>query len=129
MMVDNLGYGDLGRYGGGEIRGMPTPRIDQLAAEGMQFTQFFVKPGCTPSRAAMMTGRYSIRSRLFLVVLRGSQNTLQKEEVTLAEMLKEVGYSTSYLGKWHLRMGAHSQPQPTPEFAGVITVSACRAQI
>lgn len=111
MLADNLGYGDLGCYGGGEIRGMPTPRIDQLAAEGMQFTQFLVEPGSTPSRAALLTGRYSIRSGLSLVVLRGSPNTLQKKEITLAEMLKEVGYDTSYVGKWHLGMEAHSQPQ------------------
>lgn len=84
MLADNLGYGDLGCYGGGEVRGMPTPRIDQLASEGLRFTQFLVEPGCTPSRAALMTGRYSIRSGLSLVVLRGSPNTLQTKEVTLA---------------------------------------------
>lgn len=111
MLVDNLGYGDLGCYGGGEIRGMPTPRIDQLASEGLRFTQFLAEPGCTPSRAALMTGRYSIRSGLSLVVLRGSQNTLQTKEVTLAEVLKDQGYATSYLGKWHLGMESHSQPQ------------------
>jgi len=111
MMADNLGYGDLGCYGGGEVRGMPTPRIDKLASEGLQFTQFLVEPGCTPSRAACMTGRYSIRTGLSLVVLRGSPNTLQAKEVTLAEVLKQAGYATSYLGKWHLGMEAHSQPQ------------------
>ncbi len=52
MMVDKLGYGDLGAYGGGEVRGMPTPRIDKLANEGLRFTQFLVEPGCTPSRVA-----------------------------------------------------------------------------
>ena len=57
MLADNMGYGDLGVYGGGEIRGMPTPNIDQLAKEGMQLTQFFVEQGCTPSRAALMTGK------------------------------------------------------------------------
>jgi len=111
MMADNLGYGDLGCYGGGDVRGMPTPRIDQLAAEGLRFTQFLVEAGCTPSRAACMTGRYSTRSGLSLVVLRGSPNTLQSDEVTLAEILKDAGYETSYLGKWHLGMEPHSQPQ------------------
>lgn len=110
MMADNLGYGDLGSYGGGEIRGMPTPRIDQLAREGLRFTQFLVEPGCTPSRAATMTGRYSIRSGLSLVVLRGTPNTLQDGEITLAEILKDVGYATAYLGKWHLGMEAQSHP-------------------
>jgi arylsulfatase len=111
MMSDNLGFGDLGCYGGGEVLGMPTPNIDRLASEGLQFTQFLVEPGCTPSRAAFMTGRYSIRSGLSLVVLRGSANTLQSEEVTLAEVLKDAGYATNCLGKWHLGMDPHSQPQ------------------
>jgi arylsulfatase len=110
MMADNLGYGDLGAYGGGEVRGMPTPRIDQLASEGIRFTQFLVEPGCTPSRAATMTGRYSTRSGLSLVVLRGTSNTLADEEVTMAEVLKSVGYSTAYLGKWHLGTEPQSHP-------------------
>ena len=57
ILVDNVGFGDLGPYGGGELRGAPTPRIDQLAGEGLRLTQFLVEPGCTPSRAALMTGR------------------------------------------------------------------------
>ncbi len=76
MMADNLGYGDVGVYGGGELRGAPTPRIDTLAREGLRLTQFLVEPGCTPSRAATMTGRYSVRSGLSLVILPGTPNTL-----------------------------------------------------
>ena len=57
MLADNLGYGDLGVYGGGIIRGAPTPRLDALAAEGMRFTNFNVEAECTPSRSALMTGR------------------------------------------------------------------------
>ena len=64
ILADNTGYGDLGVYGGGELRGAPTPRIDQLAADGLRLTQFLVEPACTPSRAAFMTARYSIRSGL-----------------------------------------------------------------
>ena len=111
MMADNLGYGDLGCYGGGEVRGMPTPRIDRLASEGLRFTQFLVEPGCTPSRAATMTARYSIRSGLSLAMVRGTASTLADEEYTMAEMLKDVGYSTAYLGKWHLGLEPKSQPQ------------------
>ncbi len=110
MMADNLGYGDLGVYGGGEIRGMPTPRIDELASEGLQFTQFLVEPGCTPTRAATMTSRYSIRSGLSLALVRGTPNTLADDEYTIAEMLKDIGYDTAYLGKWHLGMDPQSQP-------------------
>jgi arylsulfatase A-like enzyme len=56
ILADNIGYGEIGAYGGGELRGAPTPRIDRLAAEGLRLTQFLVEPGCTPSRAALMTG-------------------------------------------------------------------------
>jgi len=76
MLADNLGYGDLGSYGGGDTRGMPTPRLDQLANQGARFTQFLVEPSCTPSRAALMTGRYSIRSGLSLILVVGTTNTI-----------------------------------------------------
>src|SRR6188768_794596 len=62
ILMDNLGYGEVGVYGGGIVRGAPTPRIDKLAAEGMRLTNFNVEAQCTPSRSALMTGRFSIRS-------------------------------------------------------------------
>src|SRR6478672_442461 len=67
ILADNVGYGDIGAYGGGELRGSPTPRIDQLAREGLRLTQYLVEPACTPSRAALMTGQYSIRNGLSLI--------------------------------------------------------------
>src|SRR5207245_7302579 len=76
ILADNTGYGDIGAYGGGELRGAPTPRIDQLAAEGLRLTQFLVEPACTPSRAALMTARYSIRSGLSLVAVEGTTFSL-----------------------------------------------------
>src|SRR5207249_1828972 len=88
MMADNVGYGDIGAYGAGEIRGMPTPRIDQLASEGLRLTQFLVEPACTPSRSAFMTGRYSPRSGLSTIIVGGTPNTLQAGEVTMAELFK-----------------------------------------
>ena len=110
-LSDNLGYGDVGAYGGGEIRGMPTQNIDRLTAEGLRFTQFLVEPGCTPSRAGLMTGRYSIRAGLSKILLRGTTNTLKEAEVTLAEVFKSRGYDTAYMGKWHLGSDEESQPQ------------------
>src|SRR5271169_972431 len=83
MLSDNVGYGDLGPYGGGESRGAPTPHIDKLASEGLRLTQYLVEPACTPSRAALMTGQYSIRNGLSLVVLPGSQNTLPGNAFTM----------------------------------------------
>jgi len=110
MLADNVGYGDIGAYGAGEIRGMPTPRIDQLASQGLRLTQYLVEPGCTPSRAALMTGRYSPRSGLSSVIVGGTPNTLQASEVTLGELFKSRGYVTAMAGKWHLGRSEQSWP-------------------
>ncbi len=64
VLMDNFGYGEVGVYGGGVLRGAATPRIDSLAAEGLRITNYNVEAECTPSRAALMTGRYGIRTRL-----------------------------------------------------------------
>jgi Sulfatase len=111
ILADNVGYGDLGPYGGGELRGAPTPRIDQLAREGLRLTQFLVEPGCTPSRAALMMGQYSIRNGLSLIIVPGSPNTLSARAFTMGEMFKGVGYATAIFGKWHL--GSDPQSLPT----------------
>ena len=110
MLADNVGWGDIGAFGGGEIRGMPTPRIDSIADEGLQLTQFLVEPGCTPSRAGLLTGRYSTRVGLNTVIIGGTPNTLTASEITLAELFKEKDYATAYAGKWHLGMEEQSWP-------------------
>ena len=103
MLADNLGYGDLGVYGGGAIRGAPTPRIDQLAAEGLRLTNFNVEAECTPSRSSLMTGRMPIRSGTFRAVpVPGLPVGLSPWEYTIAEMLSDQGYDTAIYGKWHL---------------------------
>jgi Sulfatase len=121
ILADNVGYGDLGPYGGGETRGAPTPRIDQLARESLHLTQYLVEPGCTPSRAALMTGQYSIRNGLSLIIVPGSESTLSKSAVTMGELFKSAGYATAIFGKWHL--GAEPQSLPTAhgfdEFYGI----------
>jgi arylsulfatase len=91
MLGDNVGYGDIGAYGAGEVRGMPTPRIDSIAAQGLRLTQYLVEPGCTPSRAALMTGRYSVRAGLSSVIVGGTPNTLQAKEITLGKLFKGPG--------------------------------------
>jgi arylsulfatase A-like enzyme len=121
ILGDNIGYGDLGSYGGGELRGAPTPRLDQLAQQGLRLTQFLVEPACTPSRAALMTGQYSIRSGLSLIIVPGSLNTLSARAFTMGELFKSIGYSTAIFGKWHL--GIEPQSLPTShgfdEFYGI----------
>jgi arylsulfatase A-like enzyme len=102
ILIDNLGYGELGVYGGGILRGAPTPRIDKLASEGTRLLNFNVEAQCTPSRSAIMTGRYSIRSGTDSVPLGGGPDGLTQWEVTIAELLSGQGYATGHFGKWHL---------------------------
>src|SRR3989338_7893655 len=94
IFPDNLGWGEVGAYG--SVRGMPTPNIDSIAAQGVRLDNFNVEFSCTVSRAALLTSRYAIRSG-------ATQPTgITQWEVTIAEALKSVGYATALLGKWHL---------------------------
>ena len=102
VFLDNFGWGEPGFNGGGVIRGAPTPRMDTLADEGLRLTNFNVEVQCTPSRSAIMTGRYAIRSGNGTVPLGEGVYGLVQWEVTLAEMLSDVGYATGMYGKWHL---------------------------
>ena len=106
VLADDLGYGDLGVYGHPTIR---TPRIDRMAAEGQRWTSFYVGESvCTPSRAALLTGRLAVRSGLSpsdegrRVFFPDSAGGLPLSEVTIAELLKTRGYATAAIGKWHL---------------------------
>ncbi len=110
IVSDDTGYGDLGPYGGGEGRGMPTPNIDRLAAEGMTFFSFYAQPSCTPGRAAMQTGRIPNRSGMTTVAFQGQGGGLPKAEWTLASVLKTAGYQTYFTGKWHLGESDYALP-------------------
>jgi arylsulfatase len=101
IVMDNLGWGEIGVYGGGILRGAETSRLDALAAEGMRLLNFNVETQCTPSRSALMTGRHPIRSGTTKVVW-GQLYGMTQWEVTMAEMLSEHGYATGMFGKWHL---------------------------
>lgn len=110
VFFDNLGYGELGVYGGGVVRGAPTPRIDALAAEGMRLTNMNMEAQCTPSRSAVMTGRAPIRSGTTRIPLPGQPSGLVAWERTIAELLSEAGYATAHFGKWHLGHDPARQP-------------------
>src|SRR6185369_12988203 len=99
IYADDLGYGDLGVYGS-KIR---TPNLDRMAAEGARFTQFYsANPVCSPSRAALLTGRYPTRTGVPRVLNPNDTTGLADSEVTIAQMLKPLGYHTMAVGKWHL---------------------------
>jgi len=110
IVSDDTGYGDLGPYGGGEGRGMPTPNFDRLASEGMTFFSFYGQPSCTPGRAAMITGRIPNRSGMTTVAFQGQGGGLPKAEWTLASVLKTGGYKTYFTGKWHLGEADYALP-------------------
>ncbi|MCC7084844.1 MAG: arylsulfatase [Pirellulales bacterium] len=110
IVSDDTGYGDLGPYGGGEGRGMPTPNIDRMAAEGMTFFSFYAQPSCTPGRAAILTGRIPNRSGMTTVAFQGQGGGLPKAEWTLGSVLKQAGYRTYFTGKWHLGEADYALP-------------------
>jgi len=109
IFADDLGYADLGSYGAGKIL---TPYLDRMAAEGMRFTDFYAQPICGPSRAALMTGCYPLR-----IAERGNikriHPALHSEEITIAELLKPLGYQTGCFGKWDL--AKHTQTNFFPD--------------
>jgi len=101
FQVDNFGFGELGSYGGGILRGTPTERIDRFAEEGIKLLNFAPESQCTPSRSALMTGRYAIRSGTHTISL-GGDTGLVAWEKTIGDILSDSGYNNYIAGKWHI---------------------------
>jgi len=124
FIMDDVGWGDVGCYGGGHARGAPTRHFDRVAAEGLRLTSCYSQPSCSPSRATIMTGRLPIRHGILRPPMYGEPGGLDIE-VTLAELLKKAGYVTRAVGKWHCGENAASVPQNKgfDEFYGFYGVS------
>ncbi len=115
ILVDDLGYGDLGSYGHADIR---SPNLDRFAEEGVRFTDFYsAAPVCSPARAGFLTGRIPSRIGIYDWIPPGSDMHLPAEEITVATLLRQAGYATSMFGKWHLN-GALDSDQPQPNDHG-----------
>jgi arylsulfatase len=91
IMTDDVGWGDLGSYGGGVMRGAPTPNLDRIAAEGMRFVNYYGQASCTAGRASFITGRIPIRTALSLVLVPGDPDHLTPDTPTVAQFLKAGG--------------------------------------
>ena len=112
VLADDLGYGDLGCYGSPVIR---TPHLDALTHEGLRLTDCHSGgPLCSPSRAALLTGRTPFRSGVYSWIPAKSPMHLQAQEVTVAKLLKDAGYATCHVGKWHCNGKFNSPDQPQP---------------
>ncbi|MEL7500004.1 MAG: sulfatase [Planctomycetota bacterium] len=107
ILADDLGYGDLSCYGAKDIA---TPSIDQMAMEGAKFNSFYVSAVCSPTRAALMTGSHSIRVGIGGVMFPRNNHGLNSDEITLPELMKDQGYATAIIGKWHLGNQDEFQP-------------------
>jgi arylsulfatase A-like enzyme len=124
ILMDDVGWGDFGCYGGGGAVGAPTPHIDKLAREGLLLTSLYSEPSCTPTRASIMTGRLPMRHGLLVPPMYGMPGGLQGE-VTIADLLSRAGYRTQAVGKWHMGENTQSQPQHVgfDDFYGFLSVS------
>jgi arylsulfatase A-like enzyme len=102
ILLDDIGYGEIGTPGLTSSRGYSTPNIDALARQGLTLGRMYTEPSCTPTRVAMMTGRLPVRTGTTEAKATIAGDGLAAEEITLAEVLKEAGYYTSHVGKWHM---------------------------
>jgi arylsulfatase len=102
MISDDVGWGDLGSYMGGGVRGAPTPNLDRMAAEGLRLSSFYAQPFCTPTRASLITGRLPVRAGFAFPLFPGLPMGLVPDEITIAELLEPAGYHSAVIGKWHL---------------------------
>jgi arylsulfatase len=124
IITDDQGYGDLGYTGNPHVK---TPNIDNFAKESIRFTNFYVSPVCAPTRASLMTGRYSLRTGIRDTYNGGA--IMAASEVTIAEMLKQADYKTGIFGKWHLGDNYPSRPMDQGFDESLIHLSGGMGQV
>lgn len=108
IYADDIGYGDIGVYGG---TGVDTPAIDKLARQGLRFTSAYATAStCTPSRYSLLTGQYAFRNKDAIILAGNAPLIIDPKKPTMASMLRDAGYATALVGKWHLGLGDPSQP-------------------
>jgi arylsulfatase len=124
ILMDDVGWGDFGCYGGGAMLGAPTPNVDRLARQGLLLTSCYSEPSCTPSRASILTGRVPMRHGLLIPPMYGAPGGLEGE-VVLPQLLSDAGYVTQAVGKWHMGENVASQPHNVgfDDFYGFLSVS------
>ncbi len=112
FVIDDMGYGDPGCFGGGGVVGAATPSMDRLAREGLKLTSAYSQPTCTPTRSAILTGRLPVRTGLTRPILAGDKITKNpwEDELSLAKLLGDAGYRTVLSGKWHVGESVGMRP-------------------
>lgn len=128
LLVDDMGWGDIGANGGGVVIGAPTPNIDKLAQGGLRLTSAYAQSTCTPTRAALMTGRFPVRTGLTRPLLAGEAFKVNPwaDEATAAGLLSAAGYRTALSGKWHLGEAEGTRPHEVgyDEYLGILGVAS-----
>ncbi len=128
IVVDDMGWGDIGANGGGVVIGAPTPNIDKLAQEGLRLTSAYAQSTCTPTRASLMTGRFPVRTGLTRPLMAGEALRFNpwQEEDTAARILSAAGYRTALSGKWHLGEAEGTRPHEVgyDEYFGILGVAS-----
>lgn len=125
FIVDDMGWGDFGAYGGGVARGSATPMVDQLAAEGLMLTSTYAQPTCSPTRATVHTGQLPVHHGVLYPPMYGDPGGITEQSITLPWLLKRQGYRTQGVGKWHMGENVPNLPQNVgyDDYYGFLSVS------
>lgn len=125
FLVDDMGWGDFGAFGGGEAVGSATPKVDQLAREGLRLTSTYAQPTCSPTRATIHTGQLPVHHGVLYPPMYGDPGGITEQSITLPWLLKRLGYRTQGVGKWHMGENPPNLPHSVgyDDYYGFLSVS------